>query len=319
MKYELVKYLVCPETGESLKLEVLKERYGQVEEGHLISSEGKCSYPITNYIPRFVQKDAYAGTFSKQRLYVKRHFKYYKHDPLARSLFYQTTGFSRGQVVAGLTLEVGCGYGRFVNVLQQDGGEVVGVDLSTHSIDLAQSFVGLKPKVHLIQCDLFRLPFRAETFSSIYSIGVLHHTPDCKKAFHKVSKYLAPNGQISIWVYHPSNQREANTWRWMTTKWRPSFLYAFCILNQSLFSWIRMIPVVRWEFNKWVPGSVPKRGQHFWLRVLEDFDNFSPQYASSHTSGEVAEWFSEAGLSDIQPLDRLTAVTGYRRESQLCL
>jgi SAM-dependent methyltransferase len=314
MKYELLKHLVCPETGESLELKVSEEQYGQIKEGCLTSRGGKYRYPITSYVPRFVQKEAYASTFSKQRLYVKRHFKHYECDPLAKSLFYQTTGLSSEQINAGLLLEVGCGYGRFVNVIQQDGGEIVGVDLSTHSIELAQSFVGLCPRVHLIQCDLFRLPFRAGTFSSVYSIGVLHHTPDCRKAFQKIAKYVAPNGQISIWVYHPSNQRDANTWRWMTTKWSPSCLYAFCVLNQALFSWIRKIPLVRWKFNKWIPGSVPKAGQHFWLRVLEDFDNFSPQYASSHTSPEVAEWFSEAGLSDIKALDRLTAVTGYRRE-----
>jgi SAM-dependent methyltransferase len=314
MKYELLKHLVCPETGEALELKVSEERYGQIKEGYLTSCGGKCSYPITNYVPRFVQKEAYAGTFSKQRLYVKRHFKHYASDPLAKSLFYQTTGFSSEQVKAGLLLEVGCGYGRFVNVIQQDGGEIVGVDLSTHSIDLAQSFVGLNPNVHLIQCDLFKLPFRPGSFSSVYSIGVLHHTPDCRKAFHKIVKYLAPNGQISIWVYDPSHQREANTLRWITTKWPPSFLYVFCIINQALFSWIRRIPVVRWKFNKWIPGSVPKTGQHFWLRVMEDFDNFSPQYASSHTSSEVADWFGTAGLSDIKKLERRTAVTGYLRK-----
>jgi hypothetical protein len=47
---------------------------------------------------------------------------------------------------------------------------------------------------------------------------------------------------------------------------------------------------------------------------MEDFDNFSPQYASSHTSSEVADWFGTAGLSDIKKLERRTAVTGYLRK-----
>src|SRR6266545_1617783 len=137
MKYELLNHLVCPETGESLKLEVSREKFGQVEEGMLIGPERKHSYPITNYIPRFVRQDEYARTFSKQRLYVRRHFKHYQRDPNARALFYESTCFSKEQLSRGLALEVGCGYGRFIDIVQKDGGEIVGIDLSTHSIELA--------------------------------------------------------------------------------------------------------------------------------------------------------------------------------------
>ena len=313
MKYDFLQYLVCPQTGESLDLKVYEERDGQVKEGQLTSVQSGHVYPITNFVPRFVKSEQYTGSFSKQRLFVRRHFKDYKVDCSGDRLFYPTTGFTREKLLSGLTLEVGCGYGRFVDVIQRQGGEIVGIDLSTHSIDLAQDFVGLRSGVHLVQCDLFRLPFRNRTFNSIYSVGVLHHTADCKAAFQRLADFLAKDGQISIWVYHPHNQSDVAAWRRLTTKWPSSVLYAWCIANQLLFSWMRMIPVVRWQFNKLIPGSVPKTGQNFWLRVMEDFDNLSPTYASSHTPDEVVKWFREVGLSDIRVLDRLTAVTGLLR------
>jgi len=313
MKPSLLEYLTCPETGEPFELTIHQEEDGQIKEGRLVGSKTGRSYPITNFVPRFVKTDEYASTFSSQRRYVKRHFNHYKRDTSGFSLFYPTTGFSKERLCQGPTLEVGCGYGRFMDVVQQEGGEIVGVDLSTHSIDLAQSFVGLRPRVHLVQCDLFKLPFKKGIFNSIYSIGVLHHTPSFREGFSTLPGFLAPSGQISVWVYHPSNQADVTEWRKITSTWSPPILYVWCVINQIMFSWIRMIPIVRWKFNKVIPGSVPKPGQHFWLRVLEDFDNLSPKYASSHTAFEVVECFRQSGLANIKILNRPTAVTGYRK------
>lgn len=312
MKHELLKHLVCPKTGADLELHVTEEKHGQIKEGSLTSTQTGDVYPIRNYVPRFVSNDQYVASFSDERAYVERHFKHYMRDRSGFALFYPTTGFSKEQLTRGLTLEAGCGYGRFVDVVEKEGGEIVGCDLSTKSINLAQSFVGLRPRVHLVQSDIFRLPFRRETFHSIYSIGVLHHTPDCKRSFQALTSFLAPGGQISIWLYHPDNQANENPWRRILSQWPRSAVYAWCIVNQTLFSPVRMLPFVRWKFNKLIPGSVPKKGQHFWLRVLEDFDNFSPSYASSHTPNEVVKWFEEASLANVRALERLTAVTGFR-------
>ena len=224
MKYELLKHLVCPDTQESFDVEVAVEEDGQVREGRLISKVSKKTYPIINFVPRFVNADEYTESFSKQRLYVRQHFRQYEVDDSGGRLFYSTTGFSRDRLLSGISLEIGCGYGRFLDVVQREGAEIVGIDLSTHSIELAQSFVGMRPKVHVVQCNLFKLPFRKETFQSIYSIGVLHHTDDCKKAFLSLPPYLNPGGQISVWLYHPDNQSDVIRWRQFTTKWSSSTL-----------------------------------------------------------------------------------------------
>ena len=312
MKPRLLEHLVCPQTGDPLDLVIREERHGEIKEGELVNRLAGHRYPISNYVPRFVDVDTYAGSFSKQRLYVQRHFRYYRDNASAAALFHRTTGLCEEDLTKGLTLEVGCGYGRFIDVVERERGEVVGIDLSTHSIELAQSFVGLRENVHLIQCDLFRLPFRKETFKTIYSIGVLHHTPDSGRAFSAMVNYLSPGGRLSIWVYPPEDQANVKVWRRFTSRWPTSWLYAFCILNQVAFSWIRIIPVVRWRFNRLIPGSVPARGRPFWNRVLEDFDNLSPQYASTHTPEDVMQWFREAGLRRVRSLDRRTSVTGVK-------
>ena len=45
------------------------------------------------------------------------------------------------------------------------------------------------------------LPFADGAFDVVYSIGVLHHTPDTKWAFLSLSRLVKPGGRIAIWVY----------------------------------------------------------------------------------------------------------------------
>jgi SAM-dependent methyltransferase len=311
MKAGLIKHLVCPECLSGLSLDIYKESAGEIQSGQLSCHQAGHAFPIVRFVPRFVDTETYADSFSIQRLYVRKHFKYYKNDNSGDRLFLPTTGFDGAQLATGITLEVGCGYGRFVDVAQRLGATIVGIDLSTHSIDLAQDFVGLRENVHLVQCDLFRLPFRRLSFDRIYSIGVMHHTPDTEQAFRAVVPYVRPEGQISIWVYEPVGKVHADRWRSITTRLPHRMLYSWCIANQILFSWIRGLPG-GWRFSAVIPGDPPGPNRAFWLRVMSDFDDLSPRYAHSHTAGEVCAWFEAAGLEKIRVLERATSVTGWK-------
>src|SRR6187402_338934 len=135
MKYDLVNHLRCPECRSRFTLTVTREDEGQVRSGKLTCEDGH-TFPIDQFVPRFVDAEAYADTFSRQRLYVRRHFKHYLGDKSGYALFEPTTAISDQLVATGLTLEVGCGYGRFIDVVQSKGGRIVGVELSTHSVNL---------------------------------------------------------------------------------------------------------------------------------------------------------------------------------------
>jgi len=311
VKRKLMDYLACPECAGRLDLQVIEEADDEIRTGVLHCSAERRHYPIAGFIPRFVDADRYADSFSRQRLYVRKHFEYYRNDRSGDALFLPTTGFSATEMTEGVTLEIGCGYGRFVDVVQRLGGEIIGVDLSTHSIELAQDFVGLRERVHLVQCDLFKLPFRRQSVDRAYSIGVLHHTPDTHAAFNAVVPFVREGGRVAIWVYHPETKVSADRWRTVTTRMPHSWLYAFCVLNQVLFSWIRALPGGG-RFNALIPGATPKPGRPFWLRVLGDFDNLSPRYAHVHAEEDVKRWFEDAGFEDIRSLERRTAVVGRR-------
>jgi SAM-dependent methyltransferase len=310
MKPDLIEHLICPECGTGFDMRVSEREKGEIKTGVLRCTSGH-SFPITKFIPRFVDADRYADSFSRQRLYVRRHFKYYLNDRSGDELFQSTTSFTPDELKVGLSLEVGCGYGRFLDVVQRSGGRIIGIDLSTHSIELAHDFVGLRPNVYLVQCDLFKLPFRRDYFDRIFSIGVLHHTPSTRQAFEALVPHVAHGGRIAVWVYNPDDKKSSDRWRKMTTRMSHRVLYGWCIVNQLLFSWIRSLPG-GWRFSYVVPGNQPGPGRPFWLRVLSDFDDLSPRYAHVHGHDEVVGWFSAAGLSQIRALNRKTAVVGMR-------
>ena len=83
--------------------------------------------------------------------------------------------------------------GRYTRLAGQMGGEVIGVDLS-QSILKAYQKTSDNPLVHIIQGDLLHLPFRKKQFDIIYSLGVLHHTPDPRQAFCNLRSVLRKRG-----------------------------------------------------------------------------------------------------------------------------
>lgn len=313
MKRELLDHLMCPTCMTSLNLDIGEEQAGQIRTGELRCTGNNHKFPISRFVPRFVSADEYADSFSKQRLYVRKHFKYYEKDRSGDKRFTPSSGLTNEDVRSGISLEVGCGYGRYLDVVQRRGGVIIGVDLSTHSVDLAQDFVGMRDNVHIVQCDLFKLPFPKRHFQNVFSLGVLHHTPSTRDAFEAIVPYARTGGRVSIWVYHPGGKIEANMWRVITTRLPHGLLYSFCILNQGAFSWVRALPGGH-RFNKLIPGAQPVPGSQFWLRVLSDFDNLSPVYAHTHTEEEVADWFSKMGLKNVTELEIPTSVTGVQAE-----
>jgi SAM-dependent methyltransferase len=108
--------------------------------------------------------------------------------------------FFEGKIV----LEGGCGKGRHTKLAAEWGAkEVIGIDLGD-GVESAFALTRHTPNVHIVQCDIFRLPFK-RVFDYAFSVGVLHHTPDPKKAFLSLAAKVTKGGHISAWVYGAEN------------------------------------------------------------------------------------------------------------------
>lgn len=290
--------------------------------GELSCSCGK-SYAIRDFIPRFVQNDSYASNFS---------FEWTVHaatqidsESSRRSweTFFEKTGFEKEQLCGKRILDVGVGSGRFADVASQCGAEVVGIDLS-FAVDAARQTFDKRRNITFVQADVFQLPFRTHSFDFIYSIGVLHHTPDCHAAFRVLPSLLVNGGTIAIWVYpidlrppsqdglklpwkqqlrlagHRCAMAASDTYRLLTTRLNKRLLYFLCHIAVPYGPLLR-IPIVGHALKVISPVSYEQKPA--W-RVLDTFDWYSPQYQSKHTYAEVMQWFSEANLADIHAIEQ---------------
>ena len=301
MKKKLLDILRCPACKVSLSLAVKSRDKEEIKEGSLSCSCGK-KYQISNFIPRFVETDDYLKSFSFEwRIHRKTQLdsanKKSSMDNIAESIFRSRLNFTLSELKDKLVLDAGCGMGRYAEVASNFGAIVVGIDAS-FAIDSAFENIGRRSNVHLVQADIFNLPFAKETFNFIYSFGVLHHTPDCEKAFKQLPPLLKKDSSISIFVYSQYNKAIVYTsafWRFFTTRLPKRVLYFLCYISVPLY-FIYKIPVLgnigKMLFN--IP-MIP----HWRWRVLDTFDWYSPKYQSKHTHAEVFNWFKNSGLSDI--------------------
>ncbi len=205
--------------------------------------------------------------------------------------FWRKTLLEPGEVRGKLVLDVGVGNGRYAQACTDAGAEVVGIDLS-EAVDVA--YANTKGKVNTVQCDIFNLPFKEGCFDVIYSIGVLHHTPDTKAAFESVQKLVKKNGIVSIHLYHKGNpiyEFNDRLIRLVTTRLSLGLLWYLCYVPAFLG---RMASVSRFLYAGANSLVVIRSDHHF------NFDWYSAPVAYHHTETEVAGWFRGLGFRKIR-------------------
>lgn len=103
-----------------------------------------------------------------------------------------------------IVLEAGCGKSRHTPLAADWGAkEVIGFDLS-ESVETAFQATKHLDNVHIVQADIYKQPFK-RVFDYAFSVGVLHHTPEPKKAFIALSGKVKKGGHISAWIYGEEN------------------------------------------------------------------------------------------------------------------
>ena len=235
-------------------------------------------------------------------------------------VFLTDSQLSEEELRGGVTLDAGCGMGRYTRIAGQMGGEVIGIDLSK-SVLKAYQMTQDNPFVHIIQGDISKLPFRDKQFDIIYSMGVLHHTPDTRQSFLSLTKYLRKGGIISVWVYGTAgrfqdfmtNPLSENHQRYTRSLLAKRAYWIIVRVRENVFKVIRFftikmyVPLLyllcyplaalgRVPLLKYLTASVHKNWR---VRLLENFDWFSPQYQHHHTKEEVLSWFKETDCDDI--------------------
>lgn len=103
----------------------------------------------------------------------------------------------------GRVIEIGCGMGYDSRELSKNGLKTVSCDLCYDNVKKTKlGYELLNLKGSCVNLDAENLPFKDSSFDTFYSFGVLHHTPDTKKAINEAYRVLKPNGLCLIMLYH---------------------------------------------------------------------------------------------------------------------
>jgi SAM-dependent methyltransferase len=246
-----------------------------------------------------VSSDEYAGSFSAQWNIFPTTELDRENMTASMDTFVRKTGVRPRHLAGRLVLEAGCGMGRFVDIISREtSATVIGFDLSL-AADAAHENVGLRPNVHILQADVMKLPFPNGIFDFIFSIGVLHHTPNPKQAFRNLVRLLRKSGEIAIWVYQRYRRPPLSDFYRVITSRMPWSM----VLGVS-----KVLVKLHWFYDKLPHAWLP----YFWhvipismerdpeLRLLDTFDWYSPRYQFKFTTEEVLAWFGEMALNDVQ-------------------
>jgi SAM-dependent methyltransferase len=230
----------------------------------------------------------------------------------SKHTFVEKTGIEPEELSGDIVLEAGCGMGRFLDVVSKESHiRVVGFDLSL-AVESAYRNVGRRPNVHIIQADVMKPPFAPSCFDLVYSIGVLHHTPDPEEAFRQLVPLLKENGLISVWVYpRDSSARLSDIYRHVTTRLPWSMTLGICKAMLLLHAIDRAAPRrLRGLFLGLLPISIERSYER---RLLDTFDWYSPRYQFKFAPGDIEKWFRRADLTNIEILPVEVSVRARKR------
>jgi ubiquinone/menaquinone biosynthesis C-methylase UbiE len=210
-------------------------------------------------------------------------------------------------------LDVGCGSGRWIKYVANKVQFVEGIDPS-NAVFTAAKFLHPNTNIRITHSSIDTLPFPDSSFDFVYSLGVLHHIPETKKAMQKCVEKLKPGGAFLVYLYYSLDNRGflfklifhlSNLIRFFVSK-LPSkvkmiscdFLaivlyYPFILLS----SFLDLIPFLK-KFSHKIPLAWYK-GKSFKIIRNDSLDRFGTPLEQRFSKKEIENMMKECGLENI--------------------
>lgn len=282
------------------------------QNGQLVSANGE-SFPVLKGIPRFVPVENYASAFGLQwNTFAKTQLDSHSElnitlERLERCLGFPLTGL-KGKAV----LEVGCGAGRFTELLVKSGALVHSIDLS-HAVEANKQNIGEKPNYKIAQAGAYEIPFPDQAFDVVICLGVIQHTPSSERTIEALWQKAKPGGLLVIDHYrwrlaYYSNMRFI--YREFFRKMKPEksqriihklvdifFPLHWAFRNNKVLYWllIRITPL--FEYVREYP-ALSKEVHKEWCR-MDTYDGLTDYYKHLRTLSQIKQELEKLGGKNI--------------------
>ncbi|MFH1442471.1 MAG: methyltransferase domain-containing protein [Candidatus Micrarchaeota archaeon] len=343
MRKYLLTILRCTGCKGALKLQKFEGNADGVSEGKLTCKSCSAEYPVINHTPRMLPSSMMDElVWEKYPEFVRKYGKRFKKfagksadsefEKSAKTRTSKSFGFEwnefsemhgayRKQFLDWMApfkpelfenkvvLDAGCGMGRHLLVASEYAKEIVGIDLS-EAVDASQLNLGKRKNVHLVQADIYNLPFE-RVFDVVYSIGVIHHLPHPERGFRKLLKHIRKGGKIFVWIYgHEGNFVMVNFIepfrKYFTSKLPHKVLYylsypitALLELSCVFYRIANAIPLIN-SLAPHLPSFkylIYISNFSFRHKLAIVFDFLSAPLARYYKKAQFERWFANAGLS----------------------
>lgn len=355
MRTWLLELLACPTCRVRLTLRADEEPDRDIESGVLTCNGCGQDYPIRGGIPWMAGGEAQridrrtAEHFTVEFTEVGDRGRHAEPFELREYFFYSRTGLDpdvytafpddpyrtavepgqwtpdRSRFQGKVVLDAGTGPGRFLDVVQAAGASrVVGLDLGEHVIR-AREMTAHLDNVAIVQGSVLAPPFVDDSFDIVYSIGVLHHTPDPAGGTRRLSGLVREHGDLAVWVYPP--EYWGGPIRAITGKTLHAVLSrlptrrALQVCRSVLYPLGRLQMVLarrRWSKLVGAPLfliAVPRHPDPD-VMLATIFDYFCPPIITTHDPQEVAGWMDDIRFGSVIELPVRSGVLARRRSSQ---
>ncbi len=224
--------------------------------------------------------------------------------------FWLSTDWSPDDLKDQWVLDVGCGAGRFAEVALLAGAKLGALNYSI-AVDACYANLKHHPNLHVVQGDIYALPFAQGAFPFVYSLGVLQHTPDVANAFAVLT--LMVRGALVHGILlkrfrtmlHPKYLLRPFTKR-IEQPQLFSLLQRLVHIMFDVSQTLGRVPLLRRVLKRLAPVAdytddyaLTDQQLTEWA-LLDTFDMLAPAYDSPQTVATARRWFEEAKFVNIQ-------------------
>ena len=282
-----------------------------------LKCESGCRVPVVRGIPRFVASENYAAGFGLQwNAFRKTQLDSHtgltiSHDRLAGALG-DFPEVLRGKSV----LEVGCGAGRFTEVMLAAGARVFASDLSTAVEANYENCNELSPDYFVCQADALKLPVAPHSFDFVVCLGVIQHTPSPEETIAALAGYVRTGGTLVLDHYpseYPLTKSRAIT-RKVLLKLPPRVAHESALILARL-----LVPIHRltwndrrgvWRVRRWLAKYSPLVDQYGFFpigpellaewAILDTHDALTDTYKHLRSEAQIEQSLRACGFSTVQ-------------------
>ncbi len=205
-------------------------------------------------------------------------------------------------------LDAGCGKARYSLFTARHVKTLVALD-GSDAVEAAQRNLTDVPNATVVKADLRHAPFADATFGFVSCLGVLHHLADPRQGFRALTRVLAPQGILLLYLYsrpdtpglRATGLNAAAALRKITTRLPYPPLRVLCApLAAVLYATVVVPGHVGAQRHIKTLARLPLtayRGRPLRSLWLDTFDRLSAPVEYRYIWRDIEPWFADEGLT----------------------